>query len=193
MRGRMPRKIVVPHALYAKELLYIESSGTQYINTGVVPTANTRFVVGFRMASPSTANEAVVSAVQFSFRYYGANSCFRSNSSNQVDFSTAIDASAYHTAEKSATGCTIDGTYSVTNTAGSTSYPLFAFAHNASGTASNFAKVKIYSLKIYENNVLVRDYIPVLDHAGVACLYDKVTKELYYNAGSGAFSYGEAA
>ena len=34
---------------------------------------------------------------------------------------------------------------------------------------------------------MVRDYIPVVDKNGVACMYDKVTKELYYNDGTGEF------
>ena len=191
MRGRMPRALRLTGALYAKQLKSLISSGTQYIKTGVTPTENTRVVFGFQMVSPGTANEAIISAVQFSFRYYGASGCFRSNSKNQVNFSTDIDATAYHTAEKTATGCTIDDAYSVTNTAGSTTYPLFIFAHNASGTASNFASVKIDFIQIYESDTLVKDYIPVMDNDGVACFFDKVAQECVYNAGSGSFGYGE--
>jgi len=52
------------------------------------------------------------------------------------------------------------------------------------------AKIKLYYLEIYDNEKLVRDYIPVLDDDGIACLYDKVEKKFYYNEGTGAFIAG---
>ena len=193
MKGRMPRAIVVPSFKYARKLKCLVSSGTQYIDTGIVPTAGTRFVVSFQLVSPSTANEAIVSTGSFSFRYLGANNYFRSNSGNQANFPTTIDASAHHVAEKSMLGCTIDDTWSVTNTASTPANPLYLFAHNNAGTAQNFANVEIDFVKIYESDILVRDFIPVLDNDGTPCLFDKVEEKLYYNAGSGIFSYEEVA
>lgn len=52
---------------------------------------------------------------------------------------------------------------------------------------------KIYSCKIYDNGVLMRDFWLCYDPDGVACLYDKVEKKYYYNAGTGEFIAGEAA
>lgn len=50
---------------------------------------------------------------------------------------------------------------------------------------------KIYWLKVYTtSNQKVRDFIPVLDANGVPAMYDQVEKKLYYNAGTGTFSYG---
>lgn len=186
--GRVDMKKPVSLPSGYTKLAYIQSNGTQYINTGIVPTANTRFIVDFQLTAPSTANEAIVSTVQFSFRYYGTNSCFRSNNSNQVDFSTAINAAARHTAEKTATGCTIDNTYTVANTAGSTTYPLFICAHNASGTASNFANVKIYSVKIYENEEQVRNLIPCMNENGIVGLCDIINNQFYGSETNSAFN-----
>ena len=44
--------------------------------------------------------------------------------------------------------------------------------------------------KIWDNGTLVRDYIPVIDWDGVICWYDKVTKGLFYNDGTGTFTAG---
>lgn len=52
------------------------------------------------------------------------------------------------------------------------------------------AKIKLYSCKIWNDNILVRDFIPVLNKAGVPCLYDKVEEKFYYNQGEGEFLYG---
>ncbi len=49
---------------------------------------------------------------------------------------------------------------------------------------------KIKLLQIWDNDVLVRDFIPVLDPYGVPCMYDKVEKKFYYNAGTGQFIAG---
>ena len=44
-----------------------------------------------------------------------------------------------------------------------------------------------YYFKIYDGNTLMRDFIPVLDPQGVLAMYDKVSKTLFYNAGTGDF------
>ncbi len=52
------------------------------------------------------------------------------------------------------------------------------------------ASFKIYYFQIYDNDILVRDFIPVLDPAGVPCMYDKIENKYYYNAGTGDFTAG---
>lgn len=63
---------------------------------------------------------------------------------------------------------------------------IFKNMHN--GAISN--GVKIYGLKLYNsNNALVRDFIPVkINNTGY--LYDKISKQLYGNAGSGSLVLG---
>ena len=51
--------------------------------------------------------------------------------------------------------------------------------------------MKVYYLKIWQDNTLIRNFIPVIDKNDVPCLYDEVSGELFYNAGSGNFLYGE--
>lgn len=48
---------------------------------------------------------------------------------------------------------------------------------------------KVYYLKIYQNDNLVRDFIPV--RVGTTgYLYDRVSGQLFENSGSGSFTYG---
>lgn len=57
--------------------------------------------------------------------------------------------------------------------------------------SSNFyGYSRIYYLKIYENDNLVHDYIPVLKN-NIPAMYDKITKQFLYNSGTGSFSYGQ--
>ena len=50
--------------------------------------------------------------------------------------------------------------------------------------------LRIYSAQIKQGGELVRDFIPVVDENGVACMYDLVGKEYYYNKGPGSFTAG---
>ena len=65
---------------------------------------------------------------------------------------------------------------------------MFMFARNQSSTYNMSGR--IYYLKIYDNDVLVRDFIPVLDSVGIPCMFDKVEGKFYYNAGTGDFIAG---
>ena len=75
---------------------------------------------------------------------------------------------------------------------------LFIFAYNNvvdsttnAPIASNFCSARLYWMKIWQDNVLVRDYIPVVSN-GEAGLYDKVNKTTIFNAGPSdtSFTYG---
>lgn len=49
---------------------------------------------------------------------------------------------------------------------------------------------KIYGVKIYRNNILEADIIPVIDLDDIICMYDKVNNRFLYNAGTGNFIAG---
>ena len=48
----------------------------------------------------------------------------------------------------------------------------------------------IYSAQITQGETLVRDFIPALDPHGFPCMYDKATKQPFYNSGTGSFIAG---
>ena len=49
---------------------------------------------------------------------------------------------------------------------------------------------KIYGVKIYRNDILEADIIPVIDLDDTICMYDKVSNRFLYNAGTGNFIAG---
>jgi hypothetical protein len=57
---------------------------------------------------------------------------------------------------------------------------------------SNFSKGKsaIYSFRMWDNNVLVRNFIPAKNSSNVVGMYDTVSKTFFTNAGSGSFTAG---
>ncbi len=69
---------------------------------------------------------------------------------------------------------------------------LYLFAQNRNGTMwqhDNQKTIRFHSCKIYNDNVLVRDYAPV-DLGGTSCLYDRCSGTYVLNAGSGSFEGG---
>ena len=46
------------------------------------------------------------------------------------------------------------------------------------------APINIYLIQIWNNDVLVRDLVPALDLTGVACMFDNVSAQFFYNADS---------
>ncbi len=67
---------------------------------------------------------------------------------------------------------------------------LFA-ANNGRDQVYNYMnQLKIFEIKISDEDTIVRDYIPVLDKNNRPCLFDKVSKTCFYNQGTGEFLYG---
>ena len=63
--------------------------------------------------------------------------------------------------------------------------PFVLFANGADGTDAYPAK--IWGLKIIIDGVLNLDFIPVISPDGEACMFDKVSKKLFRNSGTGIF------
>ena len=75
-------------------------------------------------------------------------------------------------------------------------YPLYLFANNFNGSYSNgLAGIGIYGCRIYYNDQLIRDFIPVQYYDKIGdkiapsnCLYDKITKT-FFEDGTGLNSF----
>lgn len=84
---------------------------------------------------------------------------------------------------------TIDGQTMRTSGSWSTQRTCWLFRENQTGIYRPGWGIRLYYCKLYYNNELIRDLIPVLDENNVPCLYDKVTDSFFYNKGSGTFLY----
>lgn len=71
-------------------------------------------------------------------------------------------------------------------------YNLYLFAVNQANTGNpNKLIGNIYYCKVWDNDVLIRDMIPVTDYQSVPSMWDFETEKYYYNKGTGAdFIYG---
>ena len=182
---------------YAK-LEYIESTGTQYINTGFNPNQDTRVIMDaqlndytdvsplsayfgaadgstyFRLMDPSTGNNNLVV-------YY--NTVYSNRWDVPIGIRRIIDMNGSVTTIDNVTKSYSEGTFQL-------AVPLFLFASSTkTGSANYLSKGKLYSCQIYDAGVLIRDFVPCLNESGVAGLWDKVEGKFYGNAGTGEFVY----
>lgn len=170
---------------------YIESTGTQYINTFINPTPTTKIVLDAQLTSTSGASA-----------YYGAfdENCgmmgtFISNGL-QVGYGTqrttisGIDGLSRLTIEHQYDQVLINGTsYTVKSVkdATCTNYLYLCTINQSSSYGTYPTKMKLYSCQIYLSGSLVRDFVPCINSSGVAGLYDLVNNAFYTNAGTGVF------
>ena len=181
------REIPVP---YDAEVEYLESSGTQYIDTNVTSDSITKIKL---RAAKSTARgvnrEGFIGTAGWgsSLIFYLSDSNFRwTNRSNCYDFKNAVDGTFYDIECNIGGELLVDGvTMSYVNDNNSSSGNLWLFA----GAYHILSKVKIASCQMFNNTTLVHDFIPVRKN-GVGYLYDKLSGALFGNSGSGSFTYG---
>ena len=179
------------------EVEYLESTGTQWIDTGVVASQNIKIEARFyRANSPS----------QFAYGVRSGSTTISCATGVGTSVATVGYArwgnSAYAAAipntevvvVQDKDGVTVNGVHynytaaeSVVPQSGYT-IALFAAKNSATTVAANLSG-KFWYCKIWQNGVLVRDYIPVRKGT-VGYLYDRVSGKLFGNAGTGVFSYG---
>lgn len=169
------------------KLEYIESTGTQYISTGITPTENTKVVIEFN----SSTSSGVV---------FGQDSGYKVNAfmfamtvvvfdSTKKDIS--ISANTKHTVQVAPKAFKVDNgssQYIYANKVNA-AYPMFLFGNNRNGKFSEGVAMKLYSFKVYENDVLIADYIPCKQGNAVG-LYDDVAGAMNLPLGTGDFTAG---
>ncbi len=207
-------RLVLPNEYTALE--YIESTGSQYIDTSYTPLVNTKVdcTIDFNKTASSDHSHAAVFGVTASGGF-DAFTFFRWNGENNPLYVRGGGENAKGGAEhfydrkinlvcegKSASWTVLEGadagaSESVAYTQGEPGDAkpdrhLYIFAFNESDNNSSpgdhiRSVMKLYSFKISENGQLVRDFLPCRNASGVAGLYDPVTERFYANAGTGAF------
>lgn len=182
-------------------LEYIESTGTQYIDTGFKPTFATRVkmectplaqtaasagIFGARSTSQPTSPYAfcawtMSTGATVRSDYFGTNSVGSTSITNKR-VNIDKNRNAY-----------TDGYNTLTNTAktsGTSPYALYLFCCNDIGDAKYYKAMRLYSCQIYDDDVLIRDFIPCKNASGVIGLWDEIGQTFYKNNGKGTFTAG---
>lgn len=187
---------------YDAEIEYLQSSGTQYINTGILPNNTTKVELKgvFKYSAGTTrfGSRVGFTLLQFDVVTSSANEV-------RVDFGTgAINDGQWVVGQHIVSAIIIDaltkkatveyGWNIVTHTYATSfpsqsSYPLTLFALNNAGNILLASDMTVLSFRCWKSSVLIMDMIPVRV-GNVGYMYDKVSKQLFGNAGTGAFILG---
>lgn len=185
---------------------YIEATGTQYINTGFKPNGNSRIVMDCEPTNLSSALCFFCARTEIDANDTTANVAFYLGRKYRKDFygeskstTAAYTAGTRFTIDSNKNEVAFGADYTLTFTASSkvSPMPLILMASAVPGdtdgtvkSLANYAKMKLYGAKIYDNGTLVRDFIPCKNASGTIGLWDNVNSVFYANAGTGTFSTG---
>ena len=199
MSGIVP-KLKKPSGLPAgyTKLAYIQSDGTQYVDTDFVPNNNTRVVMDVQFLSTPSDTRALfgvrASASSQNYSLMWTSGKLRSDYNTQYTQTWAVAATTRRVIDKNKETTTIDGTsQSYTNAAFQAPRKLVLFGINNNGTVQWLSSVKLYSCQIFDNGVLIRDYVPCISNTDTVGLYDTVNGVFYGSAGVKQFIGSEVA
>lgn len=185
-------------------LEYIESTGTQYVDTGYVTTSTdytyeldmtpTKIggfysYMGF-MASGTTPRAGIH---EYSNVFMlGANATTNSSVAPVVNERVVLKGHFKSGAQKLYKNGTLIASNSTSFNHSANTLSTHIFGRNYS-SGRNLTSIKLYSAKIYEGSTLVRHYIPARRQSDNALgLYDILTDTFCANSGSGTFTSGPA-
>lgn len=192
---------MTPWAMAAPGLIdYIESDGTQYIDTGITGKSGTTVELDFMLMDAANGTDYIVLGSRkadgtdtrfYPVYFYGTKASYsyqtwRSSSpeffvnlSTRLQVTTTFDAGLQTMDFESRRVLTTTDAPAL-----DTERPMYLFAGNCAGTAKYFCKVRCYGLKIWQNGELVRNFKPCLTSANVGALYDTVSNT-YFNRAAG--------
>lgn len=179
------------------ELEYIQSSGTQYINTGIVPSSALITEITYACESSGIVENAIFgsawSASGYFFMTYGEINGFRWHSCGGYADAAVSDATAKHTAICQKGKLSLDGmeyTFSASGSDSTNAVRLFGVTSNAGYAGAANGIYKLYRCKMHNGNTVYRDFIPCKNASGIVGLLDIINNTFYSNAGTGTFVAG---
>ncbi|MEE3344408.1 MAG: hypothetical protein VZS44_09980 [Bacilli bacterium] len=187
---------------------YIESSGTQYINTGYKVKPTTKIDLDFAYIGTSTSNTWIPI-----FGERGATSqTYFALFVNETNLKLSPNYGGFDPGNTSQTTIEKNKKYNIKNDGGNfylddelksdistyltlsesdKNILLFDLILTNGYTINRGCKAKIYQCKFYEGNTLIRNMIPCYRNSdNEVGMYDLVNNVFYTNQGTGSFTYG---
>lgn len=212
MQKPNPESISLPSGY--TQLEYIESTGTQYIDTGLSLPSGFRFVGDIQVTDSSGPGniigaEKIINGVGYrnNFTYYnsgwgigaggwGTKDMTVSHDNSRIEFSNIVGDDLYLKINGESVAVTFSSGYPKTDNRTDESLFVFALRNNLDGTnkVTQYAKFKNYGMSVYssaDDSSLVGNFIPCKRNSdGVVGLYDLVSNTFFENAGTGEFDAG---
>lgn len=185
-------------------LEYLQSDSTAFIDTGVSGNNNnlslnmTFYIENFFEYGAIFGNYIDEASNAFRVICSENTSRFYFNANTRASNASARSATKFfgykHTLRLEKTKLTLDGVSSsiinVNGTANNTNIALFNRSATNPYAIVRDLGLKIYSCQMYDGDVMIRDFRPCLHPKTLQpCMYDMVTKQYFFNVGTGQFEY----
>ena len=190
-----------PLPVGATRLEYIQSSGSQWIDTGIKGKVGITAEIDF--SCTQDADATVLGSRKGNDRFFPIHwnwlkivrvlGGWDGNKSTSASLNTRYLART--TLASGSQSLHVDGA-NVSAAAGTatssidTDLDMYLCAANIDGVASQKFSGRIYSVRIWEGETLVRDFIPCLDPNDVPAMCDRKSGNYFYNCGSEPFTTG---
>ena len=183
---------------------YIESTGTQYIDTGIKLNQDSKIVTEIQLTNNGSQPNAI-----FGSRTSSTENNFECVSNLSSSVGIRIDFQSYET-NRLTTEFNNEKNYIVISktlmqigertkrqisyTDFETPYNCYIFYVSGENIYGQKAQMRLYNFKIYQNDVLIKDFIPCYRKSDNEIgLYDTVNNVFYTNQGTGEFTVGANA
>ena len=189
-----------PALPYDAEVEYIESAGTQWIDTGVRSLNAIDYELVFALVSPVTGAGifgALVQDTENTANRIVAIQRQRIISVQRGDFSTVRNVRLdynWHTIFSSAQMIAIDNTQFSGQSCSDSSATMAICGSGGAGGAVALSSLRVSHVRMRNSGDVVRDMIPVRytndQGQSEVAMYDRVSGQLFRNAGTGVFGFG---
>lgn len=176
---------------YDVEIEYLQSSGTQYINTGVnIATTDDIIVTYYNVTPMSSSGRFLQGFNANAYAYWGVKNGYYEYNGSLSNIAIGKNDTFVYTRRKSS------GQNYVSFSVNGNVFAETTSAQNSTGELQLFNLLGIFGgpwkmgrIVVNHNGVVVRDFIPV-SVGQVGYMYDRVSKKLFGNQGTGNFILG---
>lgn len=175
---------------------YLESTGTQYIDTEISAARDLGVKINF---VPKSSGQAFGAITSLRKGYYGVefspNRGIAAYWGDGIDIGKPWQAGATYEIDfnyqNSGIAIFNDATLALPSNREITENTVHLFKLNEGDTPyTQYISGRAYRMRMTKELEPVLDFIPALDPNGIPCMYDVVRKKTFYNAGTGDFLWG---
>ena len=186
-----PDGVVLPTGYERCE--YIESNGTQWINTGVVPKTTLSVKIKYNVLQLTEQNNiGIFGSVEGTNGMFSgaAGSIYYINNTQNALQSVLFKFNTVREEEYIDNAIIRDGVTYTTNPIVENNISMILFGRNTGSIIERIGNLRIYYFTLYDNGVLIQNLIPARRNSdNVLGMYDTVTGNFLTNVGTGTFDY----
>ena len=190
--------------LWCNPKVYLQSSGTQYIDSGIYANSNlsNELVINFNGNNGQRLFGARKAYLQDAFALFYSNNLASTYGTSDFGYTIPFTKNIKNTIYRNKNKVFLNNELVQTDTEQSftTNYPLYLFTVNQNGSVltPNASSTKIYLSKIWNNgDTLIQHLVPVPEGLQIGSykvpsngMFDIVTQTFFENKGSGEFIWG---